>query len=137
MIELIENEIMDSGAPVHWDDIAGLEFAKNTIKEIVVWPMLRPDIFTGLRGPPRGISLSLCRQFLRRTSYTYLINIGILLFGPPGTGKTLIGEKKENFYARKQLFKKHFCTHRKMHCKPIQIYFLQHKRIFFNFQVGR
>jgi SpoVK/Ycf46/Vps4 family AAA+-type ATPase len=25
-----------------WDDIAGLEFAKKTIKEIVVWPMLRP-----------------------------------------------------------------------------------------------
>ncbi|XP_057369080.1 fidgetin-like protein 1 isoform X2 [Daphnia carinata] len=70
MIELIENEIMDNGSPVNWDDIAGLEFAKKTIQEIVVWPMLRPDIFTGLRGPPRGI----------------------LLFGPPGTGKTLIGK---------------------------------------------
>ena len=57
MIELIENEIMDNGAPVNWDDIAGLEFAKKTIKEIVVWPMLRPDIFTGLRGPPRGTSI--------------------------------------------------------------------------------
>ncbi|XP_043920736.1 fidgetin-like protein 1 [Protopterus annectens] len=70
MIELIMNEIMDHGPPVNWDDIAGLEFAKATIKEIVVWPMLRPDIFTGLRGPPKGI----------------------LLFGPPGTGKTLIGK---------------------------------------------
>lgn len=69
MVELIENEIMDHGSPVTWDDIAGLEFAKTTIKEIVVWPMLRPDIFTGLRGPPRGL----------------------LLFGPPGTGKTMIG----------------------------------------------
>lgn len=79
MVELIENEIMDNGAPVNWDDIAGLvswqttilrsrmnsygllgnqEFAKATIKEIVVWPMLRPDIFTGLRGPPKGISCS-------------------------------------------------------------------------------
>ncbi|KAF7669897.1 hypothetical protein LDENG_00115330 [Lucifuga dentata] len=70
IIELIMSEIMDHGPPVGWDDIAGLEFAKTTIKEIVVWPMLRPDIFTGLRGPPKGI----------------------LLFGPPGTGKTLIGK---------------------------------------------
>ncbi|XP_074842105.1 fidgetin-like protein 1 isoform X2 [Carettochelys insculpta] len=70
MIELIMHEIMDHGPPVNWDDIAGVDFAKTTIKEIVVWPMLRPDIFTGLRGPPKGI----------------------LLFGPPGTGKTLIGK---------------------------------------------
>ena len=70
LIDMIMNEIVDHGPPVHWDDIAGLDFAKATIKEIVVWPMLRPDIFTGLRGPPKGI----------------------LLFGPPGTGKTLIGK---------------------------------------------
>lgn len=53
-----------------WDDIAGLEFTKTTIQEAVVWPISRPDMFTGLRRPPRGI----------------------LLFGPPGTGKTLIGK---------------------------------------------
>jgi len=70
MVELIKNEIMDAGDPITWDDIAGLEFAKEMVKEIVVWPMLRPDIFTGLRGPPKGL----------------------LLFGPPGTGKTLIGK---------------------------------------------
>ncbi|XP_012285761.1 fidgetin-like protein 1 isoform X2 [Orussus abietinus] len=70
MIELIRNEIMDSGVPITWDDIAGLEYAKKTIKEIIVFPMLRPDIFTGLRRPPKGV----------------------LLFGPPGTGKTLIGK---------------------------------------------
>lgn len=70
MIETIRNEIMDIGAPVEWDDIAGLDFAKKTIQEIVVWPLLRPDIFTGLRKPPKGL----------------------LLFGPPGTGKTLIGK---------------------------------------------
>jgi len=61
---------MDINSNVSWENIAGLEHAKNTIKEIVVWPMLRPDIFTGLRGPPKGL----------------------LLFGPPGTGKTLIGK---------------------------------------------
>lgn len=70
MIELIRNEIMDSGKLVMWDDIAGLEYTKKIIKEVVVFPMLRPDIFTGLRRPPKGI----------------------LLFGPPGTGKTLIGK---------------------------------------------
>jgi SpoVK/Ycf46/Vps4 family AAA+-type ATPase len=33
---------MDHRPQMDWDDIAGLEFAKKTIKEIVVWPMLRP-----------------------------------------------------------------------------------------------
>ncbi|KAJ3616223.1 hypothetical protein Zmor_011986 [Zophobas morio] len=61
---------MDKRPDVTWDDIAGLEFAKKTIQEIVVWPMLKPDIFCGLRSPPKGL----------------------LLFGPPGTGKTLIGK---------------------------------------------
>ncbi|XP_078032841.1 fidgetin-like protein 1 [Augochlora pura] len=70
MVELIKNEIMDCKATVSWDDIAGLQYAKKIIKEVVVYPMLRPDIFTGLRRPPKGI----------------------LLFGPPGTGKTLIGK---------------------------------------------
>ncbi|XP_055544067.1 fidgetin-like protein 1 isoform X2 [Wyeomyia smithii] len=70
MIELIRSEIMDRFSPLCWDDIAGLEYAKTIIQEAVVWPILRPDIFTGLRKPPRGI----------------------LLFGPPGTGKTLIGK---------------------------------------------
>ncbi|CAH0718757.1 unnamed protein product, partial [Brenthis ino] len=70
MIELIESEIIDKGTPIGWDDIAGLQQAKCVIQEAVVWPLLRPDIFTGLRRPPRGV----------------------LLFGPPGTGKTLIGK---------------------------------------------
>ncbi len=55
---------------MHRDEIAGLHHAKATIQEIIVWPMLRPDIFNGLRAPPKGL----------------------LLFGPPGTGKTLIGK---------------------------------------------
>ncbi|XP_038215547.1 fidgetin-like protein 1 [Zerene cesonia] len=70
MIELIESEIIDKGTPIGWDDVAGLQMAKSVIQEAVVWPLLRPDIFTGLRRPPKGI----------------------LLFGPPGTGKTLIGK---------------------------------------------
>lgn len=70
MIDLIKSEIMESDKTITWDDIAGLEYTKKIVKEVVVFPMLRPDIFTGLRRPPKGI----------------------LLFGPPGTGKTLIGK---------------------------------------------
>jgi len=39
MVELIENEIMERHPNVSWDDIAGLEFAKKTIKEVIIWPM--------------------------------------------------------------------------------------------------
>ncbi len=53
MVELIENEIMERAPTLTWNDIAGLEFAKKTINEIIVWPMLRPDIFSGIRSPPR------------------------------------------------------------------------------------
>ena len=70
MVELIENEIMERQPKVSWSDIAGLEFAKKTIQEIIIWPMLRPDIFKGIRAPPRGV----------------------MFFGPPGTGKTLLGK---------------------------------------------
>lgn len=69
LVEMIMNEMLDQSPGVDWDDIAGLHFAKRCVMEAIVWPMKRPDIFTGLRGPPKGL----------------------LLFGPPGTGKTLIG----------------------------------------------
>lgn len=46
LIEQVCNEVIDSGGAVHWDDIAGLETAKHLIKEIVVWPMQNPHLFT-------------------------------------------------------------------------------------------
>mmetsp|Transcript_14510 Transcript_14510/g.58844 ORF Transcript_14510/g.58844 Transcript_14510/m.58844 type:complete len:294 (+) Transcript_14510:1605-2486(+) len=67
---MIMNEVMDKNPGVEWEDIAGLHFPKKCVMEAVIWPMVRPDIFTGLRGPPKGL----------------------LLFGPPGTGKTMIGK---------------------------------------------
>ncbi|KAI8471719.1 MAG: P-loop containing nucleoside triphosphate hydrolase protein [Monoraphidium minutum] len=70
LIEQVCNELIDANGAISWDDIAGLQTAKDLIREIVVWPMLNPTIFTGPRAPPKGL----------------------LLFGPPGTGKTLIGK---------------------------------------------
>ncbi|KAK4237215.1 oligomeric complex COG6-domain-containing protein [Achaetomium macrosporum] len=78
----ILNEIIVQGDEVHWSDIAGLEVAKNALRETVVYPFLRPDLFMGLREPAKGM----------------------LLFGPPGTGKTMLAravatESKSTFFS--------------------------------------
>lgn len=78
----ILNEIVIQGDQVHWEDVAGLDNAKSALKETVVYPFLRPDLFMGLREPARGM----------------------LLFGPPGTGKTMLAravatESRSTFFA--------------------------------------
>ena len=78
----IFNEIVVHGDEVRWSDVAGLEVAKNALRETVVYPFLRPDLFMGLREPARGM----------------------LLFGPPGTGKTMLAravatESRSTFFS--------------------------------------
>lgn len=78
----ILNDIVVEGDEVRWSDIAGLDIAKTALREAVVYPFLRPDLFMGLREPTRGM----------------------LLFGPPGTGKTMLAravatESKSTFFS--------------------------------------
>jgi len=40
---------------ITWDDVAGLEMAKNTLKEAILLPRKFPEIFQGIRTPWKGI----------------------------------------------------------------------------------
>jgi len=68
----IEDLIIRDPPDVHWNEIVGLEEAKRAIRQAIVYPSLRPDLFP--LGWPRGI----------------------LLFGPPGCGKTLLAAAVAN-----------------------------------------
>lgn len=70
LVGRILDELIVDCKDVTWESIAGLKDVKSRIQEMVVLPMLRPDLFTGIRAPGKGL----------------------LLFGPPGTGKTMIGK---------------------------------------------
>lgn len=57
---------------VTFDDIGALENVKDTLKELVMLPLQRPELFC------KGQLTKPCK--------------GILLFGPPGTGKTMLAK---------------------------------------------
>jgi vacuolar protein-sorting-associated protein 4 len=66
----LSSAIISEKPNVAWDDVAGLEGAKDALKEAVILPTKFPQFFTGKRKPWKGI----------------------LLFGPPGTGKSFLAK---------------------------------------------
>ncbi len=78
-------EVLIEIPDVHWEDVGGLENAKQELIEVVEWPLKYPDAFKRIGiEPPHGI----------------------LLYGPPGTGKTLLAravatESEANFISIK------------------------------------
>ncbi|CAH8352523.1 unnamed protein product [Eruca vesicaria subsp. sativa] len=70
--KLLSDVIPPSDIGVSFDDIGALENVKDTLKELVMLPLQRPELFD------KG-------QLTKPTK-------GILLFGPPGTGKTMLAK---------------------------------------------
>eukprot|EP00667_Euglena_gracilis_P010355 EG_transcript_10536 len=66
----LEGAIVKEKPNVHWNDVAGLDGAKEALKEAVIMPIRFPQLFTGKRKPWKGI----------------------LLYGPPGTGKSFLAK---------------------------------------------
>jgi vacuolar protein-sorting-associated protein 4 len=66
----LSGAILQDKPNVRWEDVAGLEGAKEALKEAVVLPIKFPHLFTGKRQPWKGI----------------------LLYGPPGTGKSYLAK---------------------------------------------
>ncbi len=64
-------EVLINKPHVSWEDIGGLEEAKEKLRELIELPLMRPDLFV-----KAGIKPSK----------------GVLLTGPPGTGKTLLAK---------------------------------------------
>jgi len=67
-----EDLVMKEKPNVTWSEVIGLDDAKNALRESIVYPTKRPDLFP--LGWPKGM----------------------LLYGPPGTGKTMLAAATAN-----------------------------------------
>ena len=67
-----DDMVMKEKPDVRWNDVVGVDDAKNALRESIVYPSKRPDLFP--LGWPRGI----------------------LLYGPPGCGKTILAAATAN-----------------------------------------
>ena len=67
-----EDLIMKEKPDVNWSEVVGLDHAKNALRESIVYPTKRPDLFP--LGWPKGM----------------------LLYGPPGCGKTILAAATAN-----------------------------------------
>lgn len=67
-----EDLIMKEKPDVSWTEVVGLDDAKNALRESIVYPTKRPDLFP--LGWPKGM----------------------LLYGPPGCGKTILAAATAN-----------------------------------------
>uniref|UniRef100_A0A8C8HAE1 ATPase family AAA domain-containing protein 2 n=1 Tax=Oncorhynchus tshawytscha TaxID=74940 RepID=A0A8C8HAE1_ONCTS len=87
---LADVDPMNLDTSVKFDSVGGLSNHIQSLKEMVVFPLLYPEVFERFKiQPPRGC----------------------LFYGPPGTGKTLVaralanecsqGDKKVSFFMRK------------------------------------
>lgn len=70
LINMIESSVISQNPSVSFDDIAGLEAAKDCLRINVLCPLTMTEYFKKIRTPPKGI----------------------LLYGPPGTGKTMLAK---------------------------------------------
>jgi len=71
MVPSVMREVMLETPDVSWEDIGGLDDAKQQLVEVVEWPLKFPGLYKHMdASPPKGI----------------------LLYGPSGTGKTLLAK---------------------------------------------